>query len=204
MSVLRFDAATDDWIVFAPERGRRPGHTKPARPAEQPPPGELCPFCPGNEHLCPREIYAVRQGTAPNQTGWSVRVVPNRFPALRIEEQNHRVETSHLHRRMGGCGAHEVVIESPDHNSILAGQPVSHIELVLRSLQARFNDLLRDVRFQTIVIFKNHGLGAGTSLRHPHWQVIALPVAPRLLRHRQVIAERFARSTKGWRIPTSI
>jgi UDPglucose--hexose-1-phosphate uridylyltransferase len=195
MSVLRFDATTDDWIVFAPERGRRPGHAQATRQSKESAPDEHCPFCPGNEHLCPGEIYAVRRGTAPNQPGWSVRVVPNRFPALRIEEQNHRIETSHLHRQMGGCGAHEVVIESPEHDAILARQPAGQIELVLRSLQARFNDLLRDVRFQTIVIFKNHGLGAGTSLRHPHWQIIALPVVPRSLRHRHDVAVRYLDQT---------
>ncbi len=84
--------------------------------------------------------------------------------------------------RMGGCGAHEVVIESPDHDTFLAQQPLEQITSVLETVQARHRDLMRDRRFQSIVIFKNHGEAAGTSLRHPHWQIIATPVVPRLLR----------------------
>lgn len=62
---------------------------------------------------------------------------------------------------MGGCGAHEVVIESPDHSCILGQQPTKHIELVLKAVQQRYLDLMRDHRFRSIVIFKNHGEGAG-------------------------------------------
>jgi UDPglucose--hexose-1-phosphate uridylyltransferase len=89
---------------------------------------------------------------------------------------------------MGGCGAHEVIIESPDHSAILAQQPVEQIEFVLRTLQVRFNDLMRDARFQTIILFKNHGEGAGTSLAHPHFQLIATPVVPQQLRIKHRIA----------------
>jgi UDPglucose--hexose-1-phosphate uridylyltransferase len=60
-------------------------------------------------------------------------------------------------------------------------QPIEQIELTLQALQARYLDLKRDRRFQSIIIFKNHGEGAGTSIRHPHWQIIATPVVPQLL-----------------------
>jgi UDPglucose--hexose-1-phosphate uridylyltransferase len=83
---------------------------------------------------------------------------------------------------MGGCGAHEVVIESPDHERFLASQPADQIEAVIRMIQRRSIDLMRDSRFKSIVAFKNHGERAGTSLRHPHWQIIATPVVPRQLR----------------------
>jgi UDPglucose--hexose-1-phosphate uridylyltransferase len=145
----------------------------------------LCPFCPGNEHLAGPEIYARRD---PPNAAWRTRVVANKFPALRIEEDHHRREEGALFRVMGGCGAHEVIIESPDHDRRLAHQPVEQVEAVLGTLQARFNDLMRDARFQTIVVFKNHGEGAGTSLRHPHWQLIATPVVPRLLRLKHAVA----------------
>jgi len=186
MSLLRYDVTTNDWVVFAPERTRRPHDLKRPDVAIRPPSagGELCPFCPGNEHLTGPEIFAQRSGTA----GWSVRVVANKFPALRIEENEHRIEEGPLFRAMGGCGAHEVIIESPDHNLSLGRQPVEQIERLLAALQARFNDLMRDSRFQMIVIFKNHGERAGTSLRHPHWQLIATPVVPRLLRLKHATA----------------
>jgi UDPglucose--hexose-1-phosphate uridylyltransferase len=107
---------------------------------------------------------------------------------LRIEEDNRRIEEDELLRSMGGCGAHEVIIESPHHDRVLERQPVTHIEFLVRTLQFRFQDLLRDARFQTIVIFKNHGESAGTTLRHPHWQLIATPVVPHTLRLKNAIA----------------
>jgi UDPglucose--hexose-1-phosphate uridylyltransferase len=185
--MLRYDVTTNDWVIFAPERMRRPHDLKKAAPVVPPSEG-LCPFCPGNERLTGPEIYALRGGTAPNTPGWSVRVIPNKFPALRIEEDHHRHEDGPLFRFMGSCGAHEVIIETPEHDSVLALQPVEHVEFVLRTLQLRFNDLIGDTRFQTTVLFKNHGEGAGASLRHPHWQLIATPVVPRTLRLKHAVA----------------
>ncbi|GBD37701.1 Galactose-1-phosphate uridylyltransferase [bacterium HR36] len=190
MPFLRYDVTSGDWVVFSPERARRPHEFRrlmasAATPAEGTGP---CPFCPGNEWMTGREIYAVRASGGPNDAGWRIRVVPNKFPALRIEEDNQHVEEGPLFRRLGGCGAHEVVIESPQHDTFLAYQPVEHIAELLGVLQFRHNDLLKDARIQQIVIFKNHGERAGTSLRHPHWQVIATPVVPRLLRLKHRLA----------------
>ena len=92
---------------------------------------------------------------------------------------------------MGGCGAHEVVIESPDHSRFLGQQPLEQIELVLRVVHQRYQDLMRDRRFQAIIVFKNHGEGAGTSLRHPHWQIIATPVVPQLSRQKHMAATEY-------------
>lgn len=190
MSFLRFDNTTNDWVVFAPERARRPQDFKESRADSK---GlqtydEHCPFCPGNERLTPPEIYAIRDGSQPNGPGWRTRVIPNRFPALRVEENHTRREEGAVFRAMDGCGAHEVIIESPAHDRYLCHQPHEQVESVLRTLQLRFNDLMRDVRFQSIIIFKNHGEGAGTSLQHPHWQLIATPVVPRLLRLKHAVA----------------
>lgn len=143
-----------------------------------------CPFCPGNERLAPHEIDAVRD----DSRTWQVRVIPNKFPALRIEDEVERVEEGKLFHRMGGCGAHEVLIETPEHEGFLGHLPIEQVERVLRGLLARFVDLLRDTRMQAVVIFKNHGECAGTSLRHPHWQIISTPVVPRLLRQKHAIA----------------
>jgi UDPglucose--hexose-1-phosphate uridylyltransferase len=89
---------------------------------------------------------------------------------------------------MGGCGAHEVVVESPDHVTPLAQQSVEQIERVLETVRLRYLDLMRDLRFQSVIIFKNNGERAGTSLPHPHWQIIATPVVPRLLRMKHAVA----------------
>lgn len=192
MSILRFDPTTSDWVIFAPSRARRPHELKRAggKTDEAPAaPGKICPFCPGNEQLTPPEIFAVRGGTRPNGTGWQVRVVPNMFPALRIEEDARSLEEQDsFFRYRGGCGAHEVIIESPEHDRFLGHQSIDQIELLLRTLQARYLDLLRDQRFKAIVLFKNHGEEAGTSLKHPHCQLIATPVVPRQVRLKQAIA----------------
>jgi UDPglucose--hexose-1-phosphate uridylyltransferase len=193
MSILRYDLTSNDWVIFAPSRARRPHEFK--RPAGQPTatlsPDSSCPFCPGNESMTPPEIFALRGNTPPNSPGWRVRVIPNKFPALRIEEEHRRLEDGPLFRYMGGCGAHEVIIESPDHGAVLAQQTAEQIELVFRTLQLRFNDLMRDVRFQAIILFKNHGEAAGTSLQHPHFQLIATPVVPQQLRIKHRIATEY-------------
>lgn len=184
MSLFRFDVTTNDWVIFAPERIKRPyGFRKEGMEKENVSPGELCPFCPGNEQMASPEIFSIRSG--PN---WQVRVIPNKFPALRVEEDPRREIEGNVFSSMGGCGAHEVIIESPEHERFLGHQPEEQIERVLRALHERFVDLMRDSRFQTIVIFKNHGEKAGTSLRHPHFQLIATPVVPRLLRLKHAVA----------------
>ncbi len=190
MSSLRYDPTTNDWVIFSPSRARRPHEFRRAcsEPAPESP-SKPCPFCPGHEDLAPPEIYRVPAWGRPKPADWRVRVIPNRFPALQIEEElDGGTDGSPLFRHRGGCGAHEVIIESPDHDVFLAQQPVEQIEALLRTMQQRHNDLLRDPRFQMIVLFKNHGEGAGTSLRHPHCQLIATPVVPRLLRTKLAIA----------------
>jgi UDPglucose--hexose-1-phosphate uridylyltransferase len=182
MSILRFDPTTSDWVIFSPSRSLRP-HDRPAKvgAVDDPAAGiAKCPFCPGNESFTPPEIYSLRNPADPAH--WQVRVFPNKFPALRIEESPRREADGHVFQCMGGCGAHEVIVESPDHRLFLAQQPLDQVERVLRTLQLRYQDLMRDRRFQTVIIFKNHGTEAGTSLAHPHWQLIATPVVPRLLR----------------------
>jgi UDPglucose--hexose-1-phosphate uridylyltransferase len=187
VSFLRFDVTTNDWVIFAPERAGRPQDLR-RTPPPQPERDALCPFCSGSEGLASPEIFALRSAGPAQGAGWTVRVVPNKFPALRIEGDYHRNECGPLYRSMGGCGAHEVIIESPEHDRFLGHHPVGHIESVLRTLQLRLNDLLRDTRSQTIVIFKNHGTGAGSSLQHPHWQLMATPVVPRQLRLKHAVA----------------
>lgn len=184
MPELRFDYTTADWVVFAPLRKLRPQHeVRSGDPiiATAQDSTDACPFCPGNERFTPNEIFSLRRNSQDPST-WLVRVVPNKFPALRIEEDHHRTHSGPMFETMGGCGAHEVVIESPDHSRSLAQQSTEQIELILKTILQRYTDLKRDRRFQSLIVFKNHGVGAGTSLRHPHWQIIATPVVPRLLR----------------------
>jgi UDPglucose--hexose-1-phosphate uridylyltransferase len=175
MPELRKDPIVGRWVIMATERSRRPSDFAKAREGRKDGP---CVFCPGMEHLTPPEVLSYRQaGTGPNHPGWRVRGVPNKFPALRIEgEAGRRGEG--LYDLMNGIGAHEVMIDSPDHNRGMADLELSQIEEVLWAYRDRVLDLQRDERFRYIIIFKNHGAEAGASLEHPHSQLIALPILP--------------------------
>ena len=120
-------------------------------------------------------MAAARRRTTP---GWTVRVVPNKFPALGIEGSLNR-QAEGMFDKMNGIGAHEVIIETPEHTSTLATMPERRIEDVLWAFRDRILDLRQDKRFKYILIFKNHGEAAGASLEHPHSQLIALPILPR-------------------------
>jgi UDPglucose--hexose-1-phosphate uridylyltransferase len=162
------------WVIIATERGRRPRDFQ-CEPEE----GEMmsCPFCYGNEDKTPAEIFAIRPSGAPNSPNWKVRVIPNKYPALRIEGEL-KSRGHGLYDVMNGIGAHEVIIETPDHNRGLADLTVAEIADVLKSYRARYLDLRRDIRFRYMVLFKNHGRQAGASLAHSHSQLIAVPLTP--------------------------
>jgi UDPglucose--hexose-1-phosphate uridylyltransferase len=176
MSELRKDPIQGTWVIIAMERWRRPSdfETEVRRPI-----GGFCPLCKGNENYTPPEIFAFRDiGTPPNSPGWSLRVVPNKFPVLRIEEDLNR-EGDGIYDKMDGVGAHEVLIETPLHNETLATLPVKAVENVLWAYRERMIDLRRDQRLRYIQIFKNYGAAAGASLEHSHSQIIALPIIPK-------------------------
>ena len=175
MPELRRDPIVGRWVIIATERARRPNHF---RRAEEPP-GGLCPLCPGHEDKTPSEVYVSgRPAVPPNVAGWQVRVVPNRYPALMIEGQLDR-EADGIYDRMNGVGAHEVVIETPEHSRDLSELTDAQVTEVLFAFKARVLDLRNDMRFRYILIFKNHGSAAGATIEHTHSQLIALPVTPR-------------------------
>ena len=175
MPELRYDPLRKRWTVIATERGRRPHEYVTER--SEPRVG-ICPFCYGNEDKTPPEVFAIGPpGRKPNTPGWEVRVVPNKFPALRIEGELKRVGVG-IFDQVSGVGAHEVIIESPDHHRGLADLPPEHIAKVLLAFRERIRDLRKDTRFRYILVFENHGKEAGASLSHPHAQLIATPIIP--------------------------
>jgi UDPglucose--hexose-1-phosphate uridylyltransferase len=174
MPELRKDLITEGWVIIATERAKRP-HDFAQPPIE--PEGANCPFCPGNEKQTPPELWVARSNGEANQPGWKVRVIPNKFPALRIEGEMDR-EAEGIYDRMNGIGAHEVIIDTPEHNRALEEHDTTDIALALTACKERMFDLQRDVRFRYILAFKNVGREAGASLRHSHYQLIATPVTP--------------------------
>ena len=180
MPDLRKDPITGRWVIISTERAMRPNDFKHEKVVIR---GmAFCPFDLGNESKTPEEVLAYgRNGTAPNEPGWTLRVVPNQFPALRIEGSLDR-EGEGLYDRMNGVGAHEVIIETPDHQKTLAQLSNLEIRNVLSAYRERILDLIQDPRFRYVLIFKNHGEAAGASLEHSHSQLIALPIRPKLVR----------------------
>ena len=176
MPELRKDPIHGRWVIISTERGRRPSDfvVEQHKPA-----GGFCPLCEGNEDKTPPEVLAFRgNGTPPNSPGWSLRVVPNKFPALRIEGELNR-EGEGIYDKMNGIGAHEVLVETPLHQETLVTLPPKAVENVLWAYRERIMDLQRDPRLRYVLVFKNHGVAAGASLEHSHSQLIALPIVPR-------------------------
>ncbi|MEW6002672.1 MAG: galactose-1-phosphate uridylyltransferase [Nitrospirota bacterium] len=177
MPELRKDPIIGRWVIISIERGKRP--TDFVSPSLQRRKGGFCPFCPGNEYTTPPEILAFRPPeTKPNSQGWKLRVMPNKFPALQISGDLNRTGEG-IFDKMNGIGAHEVIVENPDHNLSLSTMSLKSVEDVLWAYYFRISDLRKDRRLKYVMIFKNEGEIAGASLEHTHTQLIALPVIPK-------------------------
>jgi UDPglucose--hexose-1-phosphate uridylyltransferase len=190
LSELRQDPTTNDWIIFNRERARPPhefirSKVRKSLPARN---GE-CPLCPGNEHRTPRAeaVYG-----SPDE--WKIRVVLNKFPALTPDGDTSREERK-LFRSFHGYGRHEVIIETPRHNGLIPLMEDGHVEEIFKAYRDRYHALKADPNIKAIIIFKNHGEGAGTTLVHPHTQVVASTVVPPFVRRRYEIATQHYDST---------
>ncbi len=175
MPELRKDPIVGRWVIIATDRARRP--VTPKKEESLSPPA-YCPFCEGQENNTPLEIISYRdRNTRPNERGWRVRVVPNKFPALQIEgELNKRGEG--IYDKMAGIGAHEVIVECPFHESNLAYLTEENIREVLWVYHDRLVDLKKDPRLVYGMVFKNFGAAAGASIEHTHSQLIVTPIVP--------------------------
>ena len=179
MPELRKDPITDRWVIISTERGKRPSDFVQVKQSDT---KKICPFCYGHEDKTPPEIFCIRKpGTKPNTEGWYVRVVPNKYPALRVEGSLDR-EGVGMFDKMSGIGAHEVIIEHPDHRKRFWDYEISDIELILQAYVQRSTDLKKDIRLRHLLIFKNEGEQAGASLAHSHSQLIATPITPKRVR----------------------
>jgi UDPglucose--hexose-1-phosphate uridylyltransferase len=187
MPELRQNIVTREWVLIATERAKRPDEfsgnraDRPVLPFIDP----ECPFCVGNEHQTQRESFRVSEGNR-----WKVRVVLNKYPALLPEGERLR-NIDGIYRSMSAVGMHEVIIEHPRHDVTTALMTPAEVVDVLTAYRQRYAELRRDNRVEAIIIFKNHGEGAGTSLQHPHSQLVAMPIVPNQLRNRIEEAIRF-------------
>jgi UDPglucose--hexose-1-phosphate uridylyltransferase len=194
VSQLRWDPLTQNWVIITSSQGRRPGDFILEREQVT---LDSCPFCYGHEARTTAELFAVRpDGSPANAPGWQVRVIPHKYPALGIEGNLDKRGVG-IYDVMNGIGAHEIVVENPDHQRGLAELAPDEIRNVFKAYRARLLDLRRDSRFQTVIVFKNHGLEAGAAIPHSHSQIVAVPVLPpRQAAELRTCREYFARKER--------
>ncbi len=184
MPELRHNVLTREWVIIATERAKRPQEfvkvrrSKEERLSFDP----KCPFCPGNEAMTPPATLVI-----PDDGAWKVRVTPNKFAALSYGGERLR-SFEGIRRTMTGVGIHEVIVETPDHSKSTALLEDRQVETILDTYLNRFNFASADPRVEQVTIFKNHGVAAGTSLEHPHSQIIGAPVITSQLRDRLINA----------------
>lgn len=194
MSELRRNPLTGHWVIIAGERGKRPHELARSRRRRRAPSYlENCPFCPGNEARTPPAVLEIPDSDTGDR--WQVRAFPNKYAALTPVSSQHKDPDSSLFHTIPGEGAHEVIVETPVHNRFSAGRGEDEMALVVEAYQRRYAELLARPSTKYVLVFKNHGEGAGTSLEHPHSQIIAAPVVPEGVRLRARIAEEHYRST---------
>jgi UDPglucose--hexose-1-phosphate uridylyltransferase len=177
MHEMRQDFITKQWVLFSTERGKRPNdfHTGTVKGAAVPPYDEKCPFCPGNEHLLPPIVCERRVPNAEHKSiPWQTRVVPNKFPIV-SPAAGRATRNIGNYRISGGYGVHEVVIESPFHDRDIPGTSEMELDAVVNAYLDRYDELKKRDPGLEVYIFRNHGAGSGTSLVHPHSQIIAIP-----------------------------
>lgn len=181
---IRLDPTTGDEVLLCEAR---PHERKP--PQRETPP-EDCPFCPGHEHSTRPTIAQILRADR-----WVARAFANRSPVLVVEERDAvSVSGGGLLQSRAGLGAHEVIVEAPEH-APLHELPLSRSEDALMLARERLRDLRRDTRLKALTWFRNQGVGAGASQSHPHAQIVGTPYVPRRLaayadRSREYLAKR--------------
>lgn len=182
MPELRHNVITREWVIIATERAKRPEDFAKKKKEKKTIPAYVtnCPFCPGNEKMTPPATYVL-----PDTGSWRVRVTPNKFAALAYEGERRR-SIQGIRRTITGVGIHEVIVETPDHSKTTALLEDREVETVIQTYLHRFKFASADSRVEQVTLFKNHGEAAGTSLEHPHSQMIATPIITSQLRDRLI------------------
>ena len=172
VSELRFDPVSEDWVVIATGRAKKPGDFLPDKKQEDKKPegGKTCFFCDLSSQLPPKLLIG-------GEEDWRVAVIPNKFPAFshNSDQSDLSQEESGPYRRMDGVGIHEVVI-TREHNRQLALMDQNEIAELISVYQQRYLALMNEKFINYVSIFHNHGQGAGATVAHPHSQILAIPV----------------------------
>ena len=178
MSEYRYNLITDQWVIIAGDRGRRPTDFQSTEEPKNSDFSETCPFCPGQETMTPPETFALRPpDTPPDSPGWTVRVVPNKYPALKPVDN--QVDTDFPLKQHPGVGSHEIIIESPHHNICMGHHDSDQAVIICQILRDRYRYFAQNIdQNKLVTIFYNHGATSGASLSHPHFQLLTQSIIP--------------------------
>ncbi len=167
MTDFRWDPLRRCWALHASHRGQCRDDLQPASETTAD-----CPFCPGNESLTPQEIYSE---PGKSDKGWQLRVIPSPRPMVSVGHtwSNHR---DGIYSRIAAVGAHEILIDCPDHETRLDQLSIDHLVLWLKTVRGRFLDLRGDFRLRHFTLVKNQGTTAGARLTHSHTHLLGLAV----------------------------
>lgn len=187
MSVIRQDMFTGEWIIYAANRKKRP-YDFVKRNVARSDNYKNCPFCSGNEEKTPKAVYQ-------NGTDWNIRVFPNMYPAVGGEMES--FDTENFYHSISGTGIHEVLVDTPEHESVIHNFSTQHIEEILKVLQKRYIEIKKQIDVQYIQIFKNCGPEAGMSLIHSHWQIMGVPFLPNHQKQAQLISKSYYQKNKN-------
>jgi len=186
---IRQNKATKEWVVYSPKRGKRPHDYKnESRQRNLPEHDKNCPFCPGNENGLGEIILAKGSN---KKYGWQTRVIPNKYPALIPGGNTERSEIDKFYIKMSSYGRHEVIIESPYHNRDIALMNENEIGAIIETYHKRYLVLMKEHTNMIPIIFRNHGKRAGSSLIHPHSQLIVTGFVPGHIRKRESEAQHY-------------
>lgn len=183
-SELRMDLVSNDWVVVATGRARRPSSfAKQEKKKKTSVPKSKCPFC---QHENIKDVITRRED---DNGSWFVISIPNKYPAFSGgDDLSQRKEGPN--RIMNGFGYHEVIVTA-DHKRSMAEFSLKEMMMVVDVYQARYLDLMNKKFIKYISIFHNHGKEAGASVAHPHSQLMAIPVIDPDLRRSLDGAEAF-------------
>jgi len=169
-SEFRYCKLSKKWVLFSPNRANRPNNF--LNNKKDSIEGNICPFDVGNEYLTPAEIERI--GT---NGSWTTRVVPNLYNVLSIDVEAIGKKDEYFDV-FNGFGAHEVIIETPNHKKTMFDYEVEEFVDYLTICKNRVESLQKDRRLRYVSLFKNSGSLAGASQSHDHSQLIAMPFVP--------------------------
>lgn len=171
MHELRKDPLLGRWVAVVSDSRSPEEYLVPEKKEET-----SCILCPGREKETPLEIISIRENGS-----WWTRVIPNFMPVLHVEGDLGRKGVG-MYDKMNSVGANEIIIDSPEHNKQPEDIGAEQVLRIIRVYRERVADLEKDQRLRYILIFKNSGKGAGATYSHPHSEIMATPIIPKLIK----------------------